>query len=185
MADYIYLLATNTKKPVARLIRSVTGERYNHASVAFDESLTECYSFNMGQDGFVREFKEEWPTWTEFSLYRARVTKDGLRRAREYVGSIQASAKKTSFSYAGIMGVMVGLPIERQLALFCSEFVERTCLAAGLPASARSSGLATPGSVTARPQAKLIASGLLHQYLFMKATDGVFSEEATNILLQL
>ena len=181
---YLYLLATNTKKPVARMIRTVTGEKFNHASIAFDEHLTECYSFNIGQNGFVREFKEEWPAWTEFALYRVRVSEAGLRAAREYVGGLLASAKKTSFSFAGLFGVAINVPIERQFTLFCSEFVERTCVAAGLPPSAESSGLATPGPVCARAGAKLVASGLLHQYLFMKATDDL-SEGATEILLNL
>ena len=183
MSEYIYLLATNTKKPVARAIRLVTGERFNHASVAFDEHLTECYSFNMGNNGFVREFKEEWPTWTEFELYRIAVSPKRLGEAKQYVADLISREKDTGFSFAGLLGVVVGLPIERRYALFCSEFVERVCLRAGLPPSAPSSGLATPQSVCARKGARKVASGHLHQYLFMKTTDPVVEE--TTILLDL
>ena len=183
MSEYIYLLATNTKKPIAQAIRFVTGEQFNHASVAFDEHLTECYSFNMGRDGFVREFKEEWPAWTEFALYRVKVSPRRLLDAKQYVASIMSREKDTSFSFAGILGVAVGLPIERQYALFCSEFVERVCLRAGLRPSAVSAGLATPKIVCARKGATLVASGFIHQYLFMKATDAIIEE--TNILLDL
>ena len=101
----IYLLATNTKKPISHIITAYTGERFNHASVAFDRSLAECYSYSMAENGFVRETKETWPGWTTFELYAAQVTSAGFARARELVRNL--SRERPDFSYRGVLGVAV------------------------------------------------------------------------------
>jgi len=171
----IYLLATNTKKPVSHLITAYTGEKFNHASIAFDKALAECYSFNMGSNGFVRELKEEWPAWTEFELYEVRVTDAALRKARDYVRKI--SGEKMTFSYRGILGVAMGRPLASAEAFFCSEFVEQTCIRAGLARSTEHASLATPLGVCKRKDAKLVAAGRLHEYMLLQGGGrGIFEQ---------
>ena len=159
----LFLLATNTKKHVSRLITAYTGERFNHASVAFDEGLVECYSFNMSSYGFALETKEAWPAWTDFRLYAVEVSEEGFRRAKEYVRKVSAGGH--GFSYSGLAGMVVGLDLAADASKFCSQFVEEACVRAGLRPSAAASYLATPEAVCARPGAKLVSQGLLHSYL--------------------
>ena len=159
----IYLLATNTKKPISRAIRFYTGEKFNHASIAFDSSLVECYSFSMSGSGFEKEALHTWPTWTEFELRELEVTKDQFDKIKAYATGI--SKGKKSFSYGGILGILVNRPVEMEEALFCSEFVERACLAGGLPKTASNPALTTPETVIRRQNSRHIASGLLQQYI--------------------
>jgi hypothetical protein len=162
----IYLLATNTKKPVSHIITAITGERFNHASISFDPGLAECYSFNMGKDGFVRETKEEWPSWTEFELYEVEVEPAGLASARKFVTEMSKSGFR--FSYRGTIGIALGMPIQSDEARFCSEFVEQACVIAGLRRAFTVPAMATPQGVCKRRRAKLVASGRLHDYLVTK-----------------
>lgn len=162
----IYLLATNTKKPISRVITAVTGEEFNHASVAFDLGLIECYSFSMGRAGFVREAPGEWPSWTVFELWAVEVPRASADAARRYIRETSHSGK--GFSYGGLVGVVLNRPIVSEEAMFCSEFVERTCLAAGLPPSAPNPALATPAAVVRRRGAKKIAEGRLHQHILAR-----------------
>lgn len=159
----LYLLATNTKKHVSRLITAYTSERFNHASVAFDAGLVGCYSFNMGTYGFTLETKDSWPSWTEFCLYSIEVSEEGFRRAKEYVRKV-ASANY-GFSYSGLASMVVGADFAANASKFCSQFVEEACVKAGAKPSAAASYLATPEAVCARPGAKLVSQGLLHSYL--------------------
>jgi hypothetical protein len=159
----LYLLATNTKKVISHLITGVTGERFNHASVALDPSLRECYSFSMGAGGFVVENPSVWPSGTEFLLHEVEVTPAGLRAARSRIE--KEAAGERGFSYTGMLGVVLRRPIESDDALFCSEFVERVCVAAGLAPSVANPALATPVGVVARADSKKIASGMLHRYI--------------------
>ena len=159
----IYLVATNTKKPISRAITAYTGEKFNHASIAFDPSLIECYSYSMAANGFTQEDRSEWPTWTEFAMYELTVTSSQLEKVKAFVRREKHS--KRTFSYGGIAGIIIQRPIEDEEALFCSEFVERACLSAGLPATAENPALTTPESVVRRPKARLLSSGNLHQYI--------------------
>lgn len=173
----IYLLATNTKKPISHMITAYTGERFNHASVAFDRSLAECYSYSMAENGFVRETKETWPGWTTFELYAAQVTSAGFARARELVRDL--SRERPDFSYRGVLGVAVGIPMESDEALFCSQFVEKVCIEAGLPRMFPDAALATPLRACARKGARLVAKGLMHEQLIVAQkgrTSSIFSE---------
>lgn len=178
MSSFIYLLATNTKKPISRLITAYTGEQYNHASISFDKNLIECYSFNMARNGFVRESPEEWPTWTEFEMWRVPVTRQQIDKAKHYIRE-QAKSGKT-FSYRGIAGVVLGKALEHQEAMFCSEFVERTCLHIGLKPSASNPALTTPVGVVRRPGAERYASGHLIQHITanLSARQHLVAEEA-------
>lgn len=159
----IYLLATNTKKPVSGIITGVTGEAYNHASIAFDASLLECYSFSMGRRGFVRETPSEWPAWTIFEMRSVDVSRSGFEAARSYAWEMSRSGK--TFSYAKLAGIVLNRAHQDEEAMFCSEFVERACLAAGLPPTASTPELTTPLGVVARPDSRVVASGLLHQHI--------------------
>lgn len=159
----LFLLATNTKKHVSRLITAYTSERFNHASIAFDAALTECYSFSMSTRGFSLETKESWPSWTEFSLHAIEVSEEGFRRAKEYVRKIASG--NYGFSYSGLASMVVGADFAANASKFCSQFVEEACTRAGAKPSAAASYLATPEAVCARPGAKLVSQGLLHSYL--------------------
>lgn len=165
--DYLHLLLTNTKKPISHVITAVTGERFNHASIAFDAGLTESYSFNIAKNGFVREDRREWPTWTEFELYEVSVTASGRAAAYEYVKAVARGRQQ--FSFMGLTGVVIGRPLASREAMFCSEFVERACLVAGLAPTAPDPALATPETVCARPGSRRVATGVLHQYLLRSA----------------
>jgi hypothetical protein len=159
----LYLLATNTKKHVSRLITAYTGERFNHASIAFDAGLAECYSFNMATFGFSLETKDLWPAWTDFALYAVEVSEDGFRKAKKYVRKIATS--DYGFSYSGLASMVVGVDLAAQASKFCSQFVEEACVRAGAKPSVAASYLATPEAVCARPNSKLVSNGLLHSYL--------------------
>ncbi len=60
MAD-IYLVFSSTQYRIGKMIRRITGESYNHASIALDANLTRMYSFARRHHstpfygGFVRE----------------------------------------------------------------------------------------------------------------------------------
>ncbi len=155
----IYFVATDTKRFAARAIRAWTGERYNHASVAFDSRLLWCYSFSPSRDGFVLERASDWPPETTYAAYEAQVTGDGLKRARSFIANVRK--RDLSFSFRGLAGFVLNTPLGGPDAMICSEFVERTALAAGLPPSGRDPKMITPGAACARPGARLVASGAL------------------------
>ncbi len=61
MKSYIYLVFSATPYKIGKAIRKITGEKFNHASIALDSELSEMYSFARRfyrapfLGGFVRE----------------------------------------------------------------------------------------------------------------------------------
>lgn len=117
----------------------------------------------MARNGFVRESPTEWPVWTEFDLWSVKLPRARVEAAKRYIHQ-QAHSGKT-FSYGGIVGVVLNRPIEDKEAMFCSEFVERACLAAGLAPSAPNPALTTPVGVVQRPGATRLTGGVLRHYI--------------------
>ena len=160
----IYLLATDTKKFVADLIVAKTGELFNHVSLSFSRNLQVCHSFSISAGGYVAETPGVWPTGTQFELFAVDVTNEGFRRAQDYVRSV--ADKRTSFSYAGLAALAVGLSAPEREAMFCAEFVERACQAAGLRPVVPVSTMATPYAVCHRLEpTRRVASGVLLHYI--------------------
>lgn len=159
----LYFLATDTKKFLSSAVKAWTGESYNHASIVFDPRLRVCYSVDITHDGYILERPRDWLDTTSFALYAAAVSEAGLAAARRFV--IRVRRSDMTFSYRGLLGVVLGHPMHNPNAMFCSEFVEHVALAAGLPPAVSDPALSTPLRVCARPGARLVASGSLYHHL--------------------
>ncbi|RCX18646.1 hypothetical protein DFP94_106180 [Fontibacillus phaseoli] len=126
----IYLLLTDTGTMLNRVIKSYTGQPYNHASIAFDAELNEVYSFgrktanNPFIGGFVGEdihsalFRQ-----AECAVYSLNVTPDEYQKMYRYIQEFAMRKERYRYNFIGLFGVMVQKPIQRKHAFFCSEFV--------------------------------------------------------------
>ncbi|MEH7113821.1 hypothetical protein V7124_15720 [Neobacillus niacini] len=126
----VYILLTNTGSFLTKLIKLYTKKPYNHASIAFDEDLSEVYSFgrktvrNPFIGGFVQEnvraglFKQ-----ADCAIYSFTVTEGQLQRMNHYLRKIEAQKKEYRYNFLGLFGFMFNTPINRKKAFFCSQFV--------------------------------------------------------------
>ena len=126
----IYLLLTDTGTILNRLIKSYTKKPYNHASIAFDEDLTEVYSFgrktarNPYIGGFVREdihsvlFNE-----AGCAIYSLTITNDDYKKMYQYIQDIELKKELYRYNFIGLFGVLLNMQIKRKNAFFCSQFV--------------------------------------------------------------
>jgi hypothetical protein len=165
----LYFLATDTRKPISRLIKAWTWEAFNHVSLTFSPMMKKSYSFSIAANGFSVENPAIWPPDTHFELRSAEVSDSGLLAARKFIARVKK--KDLAFSYAGLVGIVLGRPMGGESAMFCAEFVERAARAAGLPPTAanRDPRLMTPWNVCNRPMTKYVASGLLKDYIGRRA----------------
>lgn len=126
----IYLLLTDTGTVLNRMIKSYTGQRYNHASIAFDAALTEVYSFGRKTErnpfigGFVREdLRSVLFMQADCAVYSLTVTKEEYQIMRRFVQEIYVQRERYRYNFIGLFGVMVQKPVVRKHAFFCSQFV--------------------------------------------------------------
>lgn len=82
---YIYLVFSKTPSRFGRMIRFVSGARFNHVSLAFDKDLSRLYSFGRRKNnmpinaGLVKEYPERFSLnkvdFVEVQIYKIPVTK--------------------------------------------------------------------------------------------------------------
>jgi hypothetical protein len=126
----IYLLLTDTRTVLTRMIKSYTKKPYNHASIAFDADLLEVYSFgrktprNPFIGGFVREdmdsilFRQ-----SDCAIYSLTITDDEYLKMQKFIQDIAAKKEEYRYNFIGLFGVLFQKPIKRKNAFFCSQFV--------------------------------------------------------------
>ncbi|GIO86154.1 hypothetical protein J25TS5_30860 [Paenibacillus faecis] len=121
---------TDTGTMLNRVIKSYTGQPYNHASIAFDAELSEVYSFgrktanNPFIGGFVRENPRSVLFWqAKCAIYALTVRRSEYWRMYRYIQGIAAQKERYRYNFIGLFGVMLQKPIPRKHAFFCSQFV--------------------------------------------------------------
>lgn len=131
--NHIYIIISQTGTITSRILKVVTGARYNHASVSYDDSLRTMYSFgrlnayNPFFGGFVQESTEHG-TLKRFSDTEAVVISLPVDRAlyRDFRRDIRRMYRKKStyhYNYLGLFAAAVGIPVEISNSFYCSEFV--------------------------------------------------------------
>jgi len=168
----VYLLLTDTGTRLTRLIRLYTGDRYNHASVAFDPGLKEMYSFGRKKPhnpligGFVRE-NAEGPLFAraECALYICDIGSDAYFRMRNIIREMEREQHRYKYNLLGLFSLMFNIGLERDRAYFCSQFVASLFAQCGCPLSIKPPGLTTPGGLAFSPRLRLVYQGPLCHYL--------------------
>ena len=130
MSKTIYIVLTDTGTLLSKAIGMYTRKDLNHASIAFDEQLTEMYSFGRKQrhnpfvGGFVREnaadgiFRDA--TCKIFSYVVSDEEHDRMRRR---IRHIEMNKEQYRYNFIGLFGVALNKGIQRDHAFFCSQFV--------------------------------------------------------------
>lgn len=130
----IYIVVSQTGSIVSRIIRWVTGDKYTHAAISFDEDLSEMYSFgriypnNPVIGGFVKE-SPAYGTMKKFRMadivvIKLSVLEEKYREINEYIASMYAERKKYHYNYIGLFLARHGLHYKRTNYFYCSEFVK-------------------------------------------------------------
>ncbi|MEH7252430.1 hypothetical protein V7111_09940 [Neobacillus niacini] len=130
MGKKVYLLLTNSGSFLTKLIKLYTKKPYNHASIAFDNELSEVYSFgrktagNPFIGGFVKEdVRTGLFTHADCTIYSFTVTESQMQKLKHYLDKIEAQKNHYRYNFLGLLGVMFNTPIDRKKAYFCSQFV--------------------------------------------------------------
>ncbi len=130
---YIYVMLSQTNSGFGRLIRKVTGNTYNHASIAFDKKLKHLYSFGRLKNrvpvvaGFVREYPERF-TLNKIDdvpvmIYRIPVTKQQYRTGISKLREISHDSEKYLYNLFSALTFPILKGFRTYKAYTCSEFV--------------------------------------------------------------
>ena len=177
----IYILLTRSGTLLAKLVYSVTGANYTHASLAFDEDLSCLYSstrkngYTMFPAGPSREYldrgvfrlRPEAPC----ALYALEVSEEAYIRARRRANHMMAHGKLYRFNVLGLVLCAMHIRWQRRRHYFCSQFVSDVLEKSGALELPKDSTLMHPNDYPLLPQLKCLYKGRLADLPQRKAMD--------------
>ncbi|GAA0135460.1 hypothetical protein YSY43_23000 [Paenibacillus sp. YSY-4.3] len=167
----IYILLSNPRTIVTKLIGLYTRAKYNHASIAFDSELREVYSFGRKHPlipvfgGFVKEnihsgvFEK-----ATCAIYSCRVSRTTYEQMRNYVRQFEENDELYSYNFLGILGIILNMELGGENSYFCSQFVSTVFQQGGVHLVNKSAALTTPADLEACSHLELIFQGKLDTY---------------------
>lgn len=160
---HLYIVLSDTGTLFTRMIRWYTRAPFNHASIAFDPQLREVYSFgrkdprNPFVGGFVKEnvragvFKD-----ATLAVYRCSVSACQYEKIRSIVSQFEGESHLYKYNLPGLLGVMLNIPVKREYAFFCSQFVASLFEQAGARLVQKCSALTTPADLEQSSELELM-----------------------------
>ncbi|WP_226036208.1 hypothetical protein [Aquibacillus saliphilus] len=167
----VYLLFSDTGTLLAKAINVYTRTPLNHASIAFDISLDEVYSFgrknhrNPFSGGFVKE-----DTRTAFfekakcAVYSFTVTEMEYEWIRQRIQQMEEQKDLYKYNMIGLFGVAINKELQRKNAFFCSQFVATILNECGIYHNEKPACLVRPQDLMRWHQLQLVFQGNLQAY---------------------
>lgn len=131
MQHYIYVVFSATPYLIGKAIRRITGEVYNHASIALDEDLTRMYGFARRYyrtplyGGFVRESRSRYHVngkSTHIHLCRLPVTEQQHKALEAQLTQMYSKRDQYIYNHLSALGALFHKPIKAKEAYTCVEF---------------------------------------------------------------
>lgn len=126
----IYFLFTDTGTYLSKVINYFTKQSLNHVSLAFDPELHQVYSFGRKKPrnpfigGFVKEdIRSDFLRNSACAIYSFTVTEKDVTQIKERIAEIELRKSNYKYNFIGLLGVLLQVEINRNNALFCSQFV--------------------------------------------------------------
>lgn len=129
----VFIVLTQTGTILSRILKVVTGAKYNHSSISLEEDLSRMYSFgrifpyNPFIGGFVKEGKAIGTFKrfhnTEATVLRVNVSNDKYEEMQVYLAEMYKSRKRYHYNYTALFLAMFGISFRQKRCYYCSEFV--------------------------------------------------------------
>jgi DNA polymerase III alpha subunit (gram-positive type) len=127
---YVYVLLTDTKSMFSKVARHITGDPYNHVSVALDDTLTTGFTFNISNGlsrtgGFLREDLKKEMRGSRYSMYRVAVTPEMYLKLENRLNDYFTKVSETSYNFFGLVNAIArkGIFKDEEGQMICSQFV--------------------------------------------------------------
>ncbi|MCL2739595.1 MAG: hypothetical protein FWE47_00150 [Oscillospiraceae bacterium] len=130
--EHLYIILSDTGSPFCNILSTVTGNEYNHASLAFDEALETMVSYNggngIGKPGLNREkvqyFKQK--SDSKIAVYKLKATSHEQQKILDYIMKIDAEG--SSYNVLRVAAKLQPAPNIK----ICSQFVYESLAVAEL-----------------------------------------------------
>lgn|SRR5699024_483328 len=167
----MYFLFTDTGTTLAKLINLFTRQPLNHVSISFDNELREVYSFGRKKPrnpfigGFVKEdIRSDFLKNSECAVYVYPISENDYRKIMQEIKSVEKYKDAYKYNFIGLLGVLLQIEINREYAMFCSQFVATVMREVESFDINKPSCFITPTDIRTHSGLKLIYKGRLGRY---------------------
>lgn len=142
MGQCIYIVFSSTPYKIGSMIRAVTGESFNHVSIALDSDMKEMYSFARRYyrtplyGGFVRESTSRYyisGRRARIQICRIPVTPGQYQMLAQRLHRMLGNREYYLYNHLSIFTIMLRKPIPLKGAYTCVEFCVECLHELGLP----------------------------------------------------
>lgn len=129
---YLYVLFSATPYRMGRWIRFVTGEPYNHVSIATEDDLRECYGFARRYyctpfyGGFVTEHPSRFchnGSIAKVKMYRLPLTEKQWQKLQSILTYMKEHSEQYIYNHLSIFTAPIHRKVQVRKAYTCAEFV--------------------------------------------------------------
>lgn len=174
MSRTIYIVISQTGTMLSRILKAITGAKYNHASISLVPDLDKMYSFGRlhPRNPFVGGFVEESPhhgTFKRFSGTKVEVlsiaiTEGQYTNIRQMLEGMAKNKKKYHYNYLGLFLAGAKIHYKQANSYYCSEFVKEMLVKGGIRGAKELADIVEPMHFLTLPNANHVYSGKLKEY---------------------
>lgn len=138
---------------LAKTIRKVQGTQFSHASISLDDDLSRIYSYNM-RDGFNGFTYESIKGYIEdgvqkMGVYTFLVSDKVYKKLEKTLDKFNLYIDKTKYSVLNLLTIPANIPLDMDMRMVCSQFVDNLLKAADLDLTNKKSSLVGPKDLIA------------------------------------
>ena len=170
----LYIVVSQTGSIVSKILKLLTGARYNHVSVALDETLTPMYSFarkytyNPFWGAFVREYPGRGALGrfknTEVVVLELNCSSEQYDAVAARLEKMYREREKYRYNYRGLFSAYFSKKYHKKHHYYCSEFVRDLLERSGIIPENSFGDIAKPIDFLRLPQAACVYCGRLRKY---------------------
>lgn len=133
---------------LAKTIRKVQGTQFSHASISLDDDLKRIYSYNIRDkfDGFTYESIKGYieDGVQKMGVYTFLVSNEVYKNLEKAIEKFNLYIDKTKYSILNLLTIPINIPLDMDMKMVCSEFVDKVLKAGDLNLTNKKSSLVSP-----------------------------------------
>lgn len=172
--EYVYIVISQTGTILSRIIKRITGAKYNHASISLNKDLEPMYSFgrihpyNPVWGGFVTESAHSGTfkrfSGTDIIVLALEVGKEQKKAISTRLDRMLSERHKYHYNYIGLVLAGFQIPYQSKRRYYCSEFVRDVLVKEHVIEEELLDRVVQPMHFLNIPDAQIIYRGKLRKY---------------------
>ncbi len=170
----IYVVVSQSGSIVSCILKLITGKKYNHVSVALDDSLSPMYSFARKYKywpffgAFVKEYPDKGTLKrfknAEIVVVEVPVTEEQYDKIQAHLDTMYENRDKYRYNYRGLFSAYFNKPHHTKHRYYCSEFVRMLLEKYGVISTDLFGKIVQPVEFLNLPEGKTVYEGKLRKY---------------------